>query len=237
MIPSFVITALHETDRQHNLALLKQQLPELVFADAIYPSRQHIPFLAQLQHLSLQRTGWQLNKGEIGVLLSNRKIWRHIVQQAPDDTTMYLILESDSVIHDVQLLRSTYPDLKDRYDLFFWGAWSGHMKLERSSKEKIASGYTMGRPHIKTVYGAYGYCINRKAARYLLKSTARISHPVDQYKYFIREDDLRLGGIVPELITHLVNNSTIGHPDMPVWRKKIWLKILDIKNTVICFFK
>lgn len=237
MIPSFVITAAHETDRQENLALLKNQLPELVFADAIYPSKQHIPFLAQLQQASLERTGWKLNAGEIGVLLSNRKIWRQVVKQAPDDTSLHLVLESDSVLLDVEMLRVIYPSLKGRYDLFFWGAWSGHMQLERSSKEKTTKRYTMGRPYIKTVYGAYGYCINRKAALYLLKATARISHPVDQYKYFIKEGDLRLGGIVPELITHLTTDSTIGHPAVPGWRKKLFLQILDIKNALICFFK
>lgn len=237
MIPSFVITAPHETDRQQNLALLKSQLPELVFAEAIYPSKQRIPFLAQLQALSLERTGWKLNEGEIGVLLSNRKIWRQIINQAPDDTTLYLVLESDSVVVDAEMLRTVYPGLKGRYDLFFWGAWSGHMQLERSSKEKINKAYTLGRPYIKTVYGAYGYCINRKAALYLLKKTARISHPVDQYKYFIQKGNIAIGGIIPEVITHLTNESTIGHPVMPVWRKKLFLKILDIKNALTCFFK
>lgn len=237
MIPSFVITAAHETDRQKNLALLKKQLPELVFVDAIYPSRQQIPFLAKLQQASLERTGWKLNAGEIGVLLSNRKIWRQIVQQAPDDTSLHLVLESDSLLLDVDMLRATYPSLKVRYDLFFWGAWSGQMQLERSSREKTTKGYTVGRPYIKTVYGAYGYCLNRKAALYLLKKTARISHPVDQYKYFIKEGDLRLGGIVPELITHLTTKSTIGHSAVPAWRKKLFLKILYIKNALICFFK
>lgn len=237
MIPSFVITAAHETDRQENLALLKSQLPELVLVDAIYPSKRRVPFLAQLQQASLERTGWKLNAGEIGVLLSNRKIWRQIVKQAPDDHHLYLVLESDSVVRDIEMLRSDYDSLQGRYDLFFWGAWSGHMQLERSSREKTTKGYTVGRPYIKTVYGAYGYSINRKAALYLLKTTARISYPVDQYKYFIKKDALRLGGIVPELITHLTTESTIGHPAVPGWRKKLFLQVLDIKNTLICFFK
>ncbi len=237
MMPSFVITAPHETDRLSNLALLQQQLTGLIFIDAVYPSRQHIPFLIRLQELSLKRTGWKLQAGEIGVLLSNRKIWRHILQHAPDDDTLYLILESDSVIQDLDMLQTLYPTLQGSYDLFFWGAWSGHMQLERSTKRKLHKGYTFGKPYIKTVYGAYGYSINRKAARYLLKQTATISHPVDQYKYFIKEGEIRLGGILPEVITHLHLKSTIEHPEMAVWRRTVWLKLLDIKNAVICFFR
>lgn len=236
-MPSFVITAPHETDRLSNLALLKQQLPDLEFVDAVYPSQQHIPFLLRLQELSLARTGWKLKDGEIGVLLSNRKIWRHILNHAPDDDTLYLILESDSVIQDLKILQSLNPSLQGQYDLFFWGAWSGHMQLERSSKKKLDQKYTLGKPYIKTVYGAYGYSINRKAAGYLLKHTAKISHPIDQYKYFIQDADVRMGGILPEVITHLHLKSTIEHPEISVWRRKMWLQILDIKNAVICFFR
>ena len=236
-MPSFVITAPHETDRLSNLRLLRQQLPDLVFVDAVYPSRQHVPFLTQLQKLSLERTGWKLQEGEIGVLLSNRKIWRHILHHAPNDDTLYLVLESDSVIQDLTMLHTLYPTVQGTYDLFFWGAWSGHMQLERSTKRKLHQGYSYGKPYIKTVYGAYGYSINRKAAAHLLQETAKISHPVDQYKYFIKENDLRVGGVLPEVITHLDLKSTIEHPEIAAWRRKAWLQLLDIKNAVICFFR
>lgn len=237
MIRSFIIIAEHEHDRMENQATLNACLPALQVIDAIYPTRTHVPFLKQLQELSYERTGWRMNPGEIGVLLSNRKAWREIVKQAVSDDEMFLILESDSSILDNEALHMFFQEQQKEYDLFFWGGWSGHMKLERSTKRKTSDKYTIGTPFIKTVYGAYGYSLNRKAAQYLLRSTGKISHPVDQYKHYIEKGALRVGAVVPEIITHLETESTIGHPYMSAWRKKILFLGLDCKNAIISFFK
>lgn len=235
MVPAFVITADHETARADLLSALHEQLPGLERVSAVYPSRIRVPFLERLKQISLARTGHALRDGEIGVLLSNRKIWRRIVNSPGSEDQMYLILESDSILLDAHWLNMHYAQVVGGYDLFFWGAWSGHMQLHRSSTRKYA-GHVIGDAFIRTVYGAYGYCLNKKAAALLLKRTAKISYPVDQYKRFIQPGELRIGGIKPELITHDVGESTIGHPGVHLLRRKVWMFVLDIRNAIICFF-
>lgn len=237
MIPAFVITSVQEPRRQAHVALLHSQLPGLIRMEAIYPLHQKIPFYQQLIALSRQRTGTALNAGELGVLLSNRKVWREVVRLAQHDQECFLVLESDSWIKDLSLLQSHYKTLTEPYDLFFFGAWSGHMKLERSTKQPLTKFYHYGTPYIKTVYGAYGYSINKKGAQYLLQQTRKVSYPVDQFKRFIEPGALKIGGMVPELITHFSHDTMIGHPAMHPFKKKAWLGLLDLKNTIICFFK
>jgi GR25 family glycosyltransferase involved in LPS biosynthesis len=239
-IKAFVITAAHEHSRKANVEKLQQQLPGLELAEAIYPKYQKIPFLAMLIAKSKERCGVPLSFGEIGVLLSNRKIWRKIVQVAESDREPFLILESDSFIADIELLKKEYMALAGSFDMFFWGAWTGHMKLKRSTEKKLAARYKTGEPFIKTVYGAYGYTVNKRAALHLLKQTGNISYAVDQYKRYIQpSDNIRIGGVVPDLILpgKGETESTIGHPQMHPFREKLWMLMLDIKNTVICFFK
>ena len=116
----FLITATHELLRQKNVELLKLQLPYLKVVEAIYPLREKVPFLDKLMLMSGQRTGKSLNHGEIGVLLSNRKIWRSIASSSNADDDTFLILESDSVINDLTILTSNFHNLSRQYDLFFF---------------------------------------------------------------------------------------------------------------------
>lgn len=236
MIKAFVITAEHEESRKENVRLLQSQLPGLETIEAVYPKHQHVPFLKSLMERSKQRTGTALNYGEIGVLLSNRKIWRKIAA-SENDTDRFLVLESDSHILDQELLKKYYDTLSKQYDLFFFGAWSGHAQILRSTKKTLEGQYKTGTAFIKTIYGCYGYSINKKAAVHLLKKTNKISHPVDQFKYYITGGELTIGTVVPEIISHHSNDTMIGHPVMHPLRKKIVLFILDIKNNISCFFK
>jgi GR25 family glycosyltransferase involved in LPS biosynthesis len=236
-IRAFVITSPHEKAREANVALLREQLPGLVTVDAVYPKYQKVPFLNQLIEASKKRTGTPLRLGEIGVLLSNRAVWRKILQSDAGENEGFLIMESDSKINDLSIFKKYYHELAGAYDLFFFGAWMGHMKLFRSTKKKLTGKYITGQPFIKTVYSAYGYTVNKKAARHLLKETNHISYAVDQYKKYIRNGELTIGGILPELISEAPGVSTIGHPGEHPFRELIFRFILDIKNTVICFYK
>ena len=83
-----------------------------------------------------------------------------------------------------------------KYDLFFWGAWNGYASLKKSTVQ-----HGVGEPLIKSVYGAYGYSLNSKAAKYLLQKTARIAYPVDMYKRFVDTREISIGAIVPEVIS------------------------------------
>ncbi|MFM2442130.1 MAG: hypothetical protein RL449_771 [Bacteroidota bacterium] len=188
---AFVLFAEHEVERLTHLEAMKAVLPELEVVKPVFPSLVHVPFLDRLMEKSQQRTGKALLPTEIGVILSHRKIWAKIAREKTKEH--FIVLESDSRIIKPELLKS---DTAEKYDLFFWGAWNGYVSLKRST---VKNG--VGEPLIKSVYGAYGYSLNAKAAVYLLKKTARVAYPVDMYKYFVDPLALSIGSIVPEVIT------------------------------------
>ena len=197
---AFVLFAEHETERKDHVETIRSVLPDLEVVEPVFPSRVHVPFLDRLIKKSRARTGKALLPTEIGVILSHRKIWTQI---ARDKTRAhFLVLESDSRILKPELLKS---ETAEKYDLFFWGAWNGYASLKRST---VKNG--VGEPLIKSVYGAYGYSLNAKTARYLLKKTVRIAYPVDMYKRFVNSSEISLGSIVPEVIsTWRTSNSLI----------------------------
>lgn len=235
-IAGYIIGSVHERDRIGNIKALREQIPSLQYEEAIYPDYVKVPFLEQLKELSFERTGHRLSNGELGCLLSHRKVWRKIVESDREDD-MFLVLESDSNFTDITLLKDQFGLMAHHFDLFFWGAWEGHMKLFRSSRKKLSRGFTYGTPYIKTVYCTYGYSLNKKAAAHLLHKTNKTGYPVDQFKQFVHENELRIGGTSPELI------STIGRKKSYIQQNRnsvkeffIWM-MLDLRNSIICYFK
>ena len=188
---AFVLSAEHETERKAHVEAMRSAVPELEVVEPVFPSKMPVPFLEALIDKSRERTGKALLPTEIGVILSHRKVWRMIAQE--DSQEHFLVLESDSRILKPGLLQS---ETAEKHDLFFWGAWNGYVSLKRSTKMN-----GVGEPLIKSVYGAYGYSLNAKAAKYLLKKTARIAYPVDMYKRFVDPTEISLGAIVPEVIS------------------------------------
>jgi hypothetical protein len=67
----------------------------------------------------------------------------------------------------------------------------------------------------------------------MLQRTKKISHPVDQFKYFFGQDELRLGGVLPEVINGNQITSTIREKEN-MFFKKAFLAVLDLKNNIIC---
>ncbi len=236
-IRGYIIGSVLEYDRIENMHAIQSAHPQLKIEEAIYPSRDKVPFLQRLLDKSEERTARRLSEGELGCLLSHRRVWQKVIQSEAGPETLFLVCESDSHIEDHTLLKIQHKALAAEYDLFFWGAWEGHMKLYSSTKKRLSVSWTIGTPFLKTVYCTYGYSLNKKGAAYLLRQTAKISHPVDQFKYFIKEGDIRIGGIVPELI------CTIGKKTSYIRAKRNFVKefllwvVLDIRNTIICFFK
>lgn len=236
-IPGYIIGSIHEADRVENINTLKKQMPSLQYEEAVYPDYVKVPFLNQLRQLSLSRTGHQLSNGELGCLLSHRKVWRKIVESDHPQDSMFLVLESDSSFTAIEVLKDQFHLIGQAFDLFFWGAWEGHMKLLRSKQKKLAPGFIFGSPYIKTVYCTYGYSLNKKAAACLLQKTKKAAYPVDQFKKFVSEHELRIGGTSPELI------STIGRKKSYIQQNRnsvkeffVWL-VLDIRNSIICYFR
>jgi GR25 family glycosyltransferase involved in LPS biosynthesis len=233
-IPVFLVSSVHETARKPFVELLRKEFPNLEQVEAIYPSHTRVPFLQQLQERSEERTGRSLKEGEIGLILTNRKIWRKILNRASSDEEHFLILESDSKISESQLLHKNFNSLSASYDIFFWGAWFGHMRLLRSKRKTFAVGYSAGEPLINSVACTYGYSINRKAAAVLLKATARIAYPVDEFKRYLAPGQLRFGGVAPELISVHPSPSTIRQ-DGSSLKEKIWILLLDLRNHILSF--
>ncbi|MEO8172758.1 MAG: glycosyltransferase family 25 protein [Sediminibacterium sp.] len=236
-IEGYILGSVRELDRRQNLELLKTMLPSFVYEEAIYPEYVKVPFINRIKELAGQRTGHTMNSGEIGCLLSHRKIWKKIASHTEGNARMFMVLESDSSIRDINIVSKNFEKVSKDFDLFFWGAWEGHMKLFRSSKKILSGNYRVGEPFIKTVYCTYGYSLNRAAAIHLLKKTRKAGYTVDQFKRFIHKGDLRIGGVMPELITTTGRKSSyIQKNRNRVKEFFVWL-LLDCKNTLICLLK
>ncbi len=231
---AFLITAAHETNRAKQVESLISSLPcATECIEAIYPSKKRIPFQENLLAKSKERTGKSLLLGELGCLMSHRLVWKKIINEAVNENQHFLILESDSTLVNIDFLATSFEELTTDKDMFFWGAWEGHMKFFQSSKKNFSSTHVIGEPYIKTAYCTYGYSVNKIAAALLLQRTSKINYPVDQFKRFFHQKEIRLGGVHPEIITGNHSGSTIRNKES-VLRKKLFLLLLDLKNNLIC---
>lgn len=234
---TFLITSARETARQENIKKLCDSLADVDVIEAVYPAFQHVPFLKQIIAVTKERTGRAQLPAEIGCLMSHRKIWQKIMLSNALPSTHFLILESDSELSNASMINELTAQVEEQYDLFFWGAWLGHMRLFRTSKQRVGKKHSIGTPFIKTVYCTYGYSVNKAAAAYLLQKTKKIAYPVDQFKQFVHPDDLRIGGIYPEIIQSGNLGTYIDQVNWKNWQHHLFMNLLDIKNNLICFFK
>lgn len=225
----YLISSVHEHTRKQHVGQLLQAFPGTKQFEAIYPSQTRVPFLKQLKAQSKLRSGRSLKDGEIGLILTSRNIWRDILQKAKGDEDHFLILESDSKVLNAEMLEAHFHKTTQQYDIFFWGAWFGHLRLLRSKRRLLQNRYFFGEPLINSVACTYGYSINRKAASILLKATSRIAHPVDEFKKYLNPGQLRWGAVVPELISVHDVPSTI-RSDAFALMEKFWIFVLDIRN-------
>jgi GR25 family glycosyltransferase involved in LPS biosynthesis len=111
------------------------------------------------------------------------------------------------------------------------------MKLLRSTKVKLIDQYQIGSPLINSLYCTYGYSINKTAAKFLLENTKKFNFPVDYWKLRLTNTSLRVGGILPNLITTVPTfQSTISHTNQNL-SAILFDSIIDFKNNVISFLK
>lgn len=232
---TYLVSSKDEIERIGHIASLKRLLPDLIEVEAIYPKKTPIPFYDHIKSISKERTGSVLSDGALGCLLSHRVIWRHFLNQEEQDYC--LILESDSKIESLQIIQSNENLVKAKYDLFFWGAFDNRMTLLQSSKEKLNEQYKIGIPLINSLYCTYGYSINKVTAKFLLNSTNKFNYPVDYWKLRLNKSSLRIGGILPNVITTVdsfksnINQSKQNLIDF------IFDKIVDLKNNIISLIK
>jgi GR25 family glycosyltransferase involved in LPS biosynthesis len=170
--------------------------------------------------------------------MSHRSIWKKIVQQNNDPNQHFLVLESDSKINDMQLIEQTMQRVETGYDLFFWGAWNNHVSIKKSTAESIDNNFKIGVPLIRSVYGAYGYSLNIKAAKHLLAQSSKINYPVDLYKHYVDQAAIKIGAIQPELIsTWQTTDSTIRkEANIDRLKRIIIIKIFSLRNQILAYF-
>ncbi len=225
---SYLICSINETDRLDNINELKNKLPGNITIQAIYPTITRIPFLEKIKYLSKQRTGKLLSNAELGLLLSHRNVWNSLLSSNNNEA---LILESDSKIDNLEILINNFNKVHENYDIFFWGAYDGRMKLYEKSKIVINEQYYIGTPVINSVYCTYGYSINKNAATYLLKQSSQVNFPVDYWKIRLKNSTLKVGGILSQVIsTNSQFKSTVQKKSYNIYNTRIVKKIIDFKN-------
>jgi GR25 family glycosyltransferase involved in LPS biosynthesis len=217
---------------------MQEVLPNSVLVDPIFPARQKVPFIKDLIQNAYKRSGYKLLPSEVGVFMSHRSIWKKIVQQNNDPNQHFLVLESDSKINDMQLIEQTMQRVETGYDLFFWGAWNNHVSIKKSTAESIDNNFKIGVPLIRSVYGAYGYSLNIKAAKHLLAQSSKINYPVDLYKHYVDQAAIKIGAIQPELIsTWQTTDSTIRkEANIDRLKRIIIIKIFSLRNQILAYF-
>jgi len=226
----YLISSMNENERISHIAYLEKICPKLEKIEAIYPSKIHIPFYNNIKKISKQRTEMALSDGAIGCLLSHRKTWNTFLNQQQTDHC--LILESDSKIENWDQIINLATLVNKEYDLFFWGAFDGRMKLFKSTLKHIEN-FQIGTPYNNSLYCTYGYMINKTAANYLLKQTSTFNYPVDYWKLRLKHSNLKIGGILPNLITTKNEfKSTIAIKQKSMYNQVFDL-IIDLKNTII----
>ena len=245
-ISTFILYSKHEPERAALVAQLMAQVPNTKIIEPVFPKYEHVPFIAKLVNKSKERTGKALLHSEIGCLLGHRRIWHEILRSNGSEMEHHLILESDSKLIDVSKIDSIYKtkynsnpsSFNELYDLFFWGAWNGNVSIKRSTKRVIDNSYVIGEPLIKSVYGTYGYSLNKKAARYLLAQTKKVSFPVDFYKHHVREFELKIGAVKKELITtwRITHSNINEETRFGVIMRDCIIKIFYCRNQIRAYF-
>jgi hypothetical protein len=239
-IAAYIIKSKYESARNTQVEMLQKQISNSKIVEAIFPKFQHVPFLDKMIQLSKIRFGKELLSNEIGVVMSHRKAWQNIVVDNDINSNQhYLILESDSKIINLEILNQQLDKIKLNYDLFFWGAWTGHASIKKSKKTRIDGKYSIGEPLLNSIYGAYGYSLTPQTAKYLLSKTNQIKCQIDIFKEYIDPNSVRIGTIVPEVITFWGDTeSTIRDPEnfYQIYKRKLIIKFFYCRNTIVSYF-
>jgi len=236
-ICAYGIIAPHETERHE--ALLKNigKFENNQISEAIFPKFRKIPCAKEIQKASIKRCNRQLSLAEMGCLLSHRKVWKTF---ARSDYSLALVLESDSEIQNIDLVNKVLEEYGDSFDLFFFGAYNGRIKLRHSTTLSLGNGYKIGVPLETTIFCAYGYMINKVASLYLLKATRRAAWPVDYWKEWLVHNkhlyQIRVGAVTPEVISTWETPSSIQSAKVNILSDfKAFL--VDIFNSLRAFFR
>jgi GR25 family glycosyltransferase involved in LPS biosynthesis len=102
----------------------------------------------------------------------------------------------------------------------------------------VTDKYSFGVPMIKSVYGAYGYSLNAKGARQMLKSTRKIKYPVDLYKHYEYLNSITIGAVAPEMVsTWQTTDSTIRvESALDKFKRNLKIRLFSFRNQIQAYF-
>lgn len=143
----------------------------------------------------------KLGRGEIGCLLSHRKIYQIIIERGDPWS---IILEDDVDLKNefIEVVKSL-SKLQQDDKLIFLGHHSCNARSLRTmysfrSSTNVYKNYKLTKP-LENVCGTYGYLISLEGAKLLLDKTFSIQKPIDHYTGEC--NGLSSLIIVPEIVT------------------------------------
>ncbi len=143
--------------------------------------------------------GLSLTKGAIGCALSHKKIWEEVVGAKKERV---LILEDDAVILPdfVDTIPKIIGELPKKWDILYLG--SGQYTIDKRISPHLA------RP--SRIYGLFGYVINWRGARRLLKHGFPLRYQLDTQLW------LNFGKVKPLVAVPLVVGEKKGPSDVQI---------------------
>ena len=223
-IPIFIINLRKSIDRkEHMQQLCKQHALDCQFIDAVYGKELDEEELATVYDKSraLVEFGRELTVGEIGVALSQKKIYQKMVDENIEKA---IILEDDvtfdNSIHELLGSIENFPKDWECTLLFYHRI---HPSLNRycvSLRNRISVSKNLKIVRfIDLMDGAAGYVINLSGAKKLLSSLEKgIYKPIDNYTG--DEYHINLYGLYPQVvhIDHALGlNSTLAEDRKEMW--------------------
>ena len=242
-IPTFIINLKDCVEKRRHISELCQRYNlKTEFVDAVYGKKLTEEELAKIyrKDLALKRLKRELSKGEIGCALSHKKIYQHIVDKKIE---LALILEDDVFFREnpqifLKELIKERVKFPAKWEIILLGHHSGS-RLDNNtipsiwSCKKLKNGYCLGRTS-SLAYGTYGYLINQRGARRMLKNLFSIYLPLDRYTGDSRYTNFYC--LFPPLIVideqfNLIENIIIGERSRIVFNSKR----LSLKEYIVGF--
>ena len=223
-IPIFIINLKKSIDRkEHMQQLCRQYALECQFIDAVYGKEIDKKELTTVydKKRALAEFGRELTAGEIGVALSQKKIYQKMVDEHIEQV---IILEDDvtfdNSIHELLRSIEKFPEDWECILLFYHRI---HPSLNRycvSLRDRISISRSLKIVRfIDLMDGAAGYVINLSGAKRLLESLEKgIYKPIDNYTG--DEYHVNLYGVYPQVvhIDHVLgSNSTLASDRSDMW--------------------
>ncbi|MEX0447617.1 glycosyltransferase family 25 protein [Xenorhabdus sp. SGI246] len=195
----FVINLKSESERR---LAMQQQADRLnlniEFIDAVYGSDLSDTYLSEIVY---DYPGCKLTKGEIGCSLSHLLIYKKIVDE---NIQHALILEDDAILS--QDLKNALNEIKlidcvRKPNVFLLSPPESYIKNIKLKSRKYDIHY------IYEASGAYGYVINNKSARQLIRRMSPLKWECDMWGVFRMQRIVNVYCLLPSMVFNGDSNS------------------------------